>query len=144
MNQAISGFQLPNAPSSPSTAKYAGLAGAVAKLFDWARDVTNQLQIYLNTIQGQLNSQVQGVGEALEPDNSGAIYLTNAIHHIASAAAISSINAPDGFSGPVFLLPDQAFTLVTGGNIAIASQAVVDRLMTIVYDPNAELWYPSY
>jgi hypothetical protein len=65
------------------------------------------------------------------------------IFHISGTAAIAIITVfPSSFRGEVTVIPDGAFTLVTGGNIAKASTAVVNQPMTLYYDGN--LWYPSY
>ena len=73
------------------------------------------------------------------------ISITNAgqIFHVSGTAAIATINLPlTSFIGSVTIIPDGAFTLVTGGNIAVASTAVVGKAMTLHYDGAA--WYPSY
>ena len=143
MNQPLANIQVPNAPTSGDTSKFAGLRNAVHVLFTWARDLTNSLNTIFGNIQDQINSQVQSFGDALD-STTGTLMLTNPNHHVTGAGAITDIIAPSEFSGPVILIPDGAFTLATGGNIALAAQAVVNRAMTVVYDPVAELWYPSY
>ncbi len=143
MNQPLANIQVPNAPTLGNTAKYHGLSQAIARLYEWARDLTNSLNTIFGNIQDQINSQVQCFGDALD-STTGTLMLTNPNHHVTGAGAITDIIAPSEFSGPVMLIPDGAFTLATGGNIALAAQAVVNRAMTVVYDPVAELWYPSY
>ena len=69
--------------------------------------------------------------------------------HITGTAAISTITPPTGctttgFSCTVTLIPDGAFTTVTGGNIALGSTAVVNRALVMTRDVTTALWYPSY
>ena len=62
---------------------------------------------------------------------------------VSGTAAIQTITVPYfGFSGSVTLLPTGAFTTITGGNIAIASTAVVGKALTMTIVGST--WYPSY
>lgn len=66
---------------------------------------------------------------------------------IVGAGLIKNITVPAHFAsagGEIKIIPSAAFTTDTTGNIALASTAVVNRVMTLVYDGNAGLWYPSY
>lgn len=77
--------------------------------------------------------------------SAGTITPTAAVFHITGTAAIQVINAPSGFVTTIlYVIPDAAFTLITGGNIMIASTGVVGKLMTLVYDTVTTKWYPSY
>ena len=102
--------------------------------------IFRQLLSYLGLVTEQLNSQVQGVGSVVASATS--IALSAAIHHVSGTTAIQTIVVPARFTGPVFLIPDAVWTLITGGNIAKAATAVVSRLMTLIFD--GTLWYPSY
>ena len=77
---------------------------------------------------------------------SGAtIAPTMPIHHVSGTAAITTITVPTGFiSGCIGLWPDGIFTTTTGGNIALASTAVVNKIMFMCYDPTLGKWGPSY
>ena len=67
------------------------------------------------------------------------------IHHVSAANAITTITVPTGFiSGCIYLIPDGAWTTTNAGNIAIASTAVVSKVMTMCYEPTANKWFPSY
>ena len=72
------------------------------------------------------------------------------IVHITGTTGISTITVPSNCntSGEVgcsiSLVPDGLWSTATGGNIAIASTAVVSRALTMIYDPATALWYPSY
>jgi hypothetical protein len=58
-------------------------------------------------------------------------------------AAISAITVPNSFPGGcIYLIPDAPFTTDTGGNIALASRAIVNRTLQMCWD--GKKWYPSY
>ena len=67
---------------------------------------------------------------------------------VSGTVAISNITAPgilqNGglYRGCIKMIPTGLFTLATGGNIALASTAVVSRVLEVCYD--GSLWYPSY
>ncbi len=42
------------------------------------------------------------------------------------------------------LIPDALWATATGGNIALASTALVNKALLMTYDPSTSLWYPSY
>ena len=71
----------------------------------------------------------------------------NYITFISGTAAIVNITPPATMvngGGALILIPTDAFTTTTAGNIALASTATVGRAMTMVYDSNTTKWYPSY
>jgi hypothetical protein len=72
------------------------------------------------------------------------IAATGSIFHITDAATpIQGILLPyAGFVGSITLLPDAAFTTITGGNIALGTTAVIGKALIMTYDGSA--WYPSY
>jgi hypothetical protein len=71
------------------------------------------------------------------------IALTSSIHHITGTGSVQTMSLPvTGFVGCVYLVPDAAFTTVTGGNIAKASTAVVDKTLIMCFDGTD--WTPSY
>ena len=81
--------------------------------------------------------------------SAATIAPTTGVVHITGAAAISTITPPTGcttigFSCSITLIPDGAFTTITGGNIASASAAVVNRPLVMTRDITYGLWYPSY
>jgi hypothetical protein len=74
---------------------------------------------------------------AIQIEEAGQIF------HVSGTAAIDTIFlASTSFRGSVTIIPDGAFTLITGGNIGKASTATVGRAMTLHYD--GSFWYPSY
>jgi hypothetical protein len=64
---------------------------------------------------------------------------------LSGTAAISTINLPSlSFAGQVCAIPTGIWTTATGGNIALASTAIVGRQLCWTYLPGQSLWYPSY
>lgn len=94
--------------------------------------------------QGALPSKV---GTAIA--SASTIAPTALTTHITGTTAINTITPPTvlaqtGGGGCFYLIPDAAFTTGTSGNIAIASTAVVGRLMIMCYDNATTKWYPNY
>ena len=106
----------------------------------YARSLTPALRQWSNDVTNQVNTQSQTFGAVLA--SATTVTLTNCFHHISGTAAIVNLIAPKGFTGPVYLIPDGLWTTTTGGNIALASTAVVNKVLIMVYD--GALWYPSY
>lgn len=145
MNQILQTQQPPNPPNPSSLGakpSFSAVAAVVTALLTWAQNFTNWVSINLQAIRTQINTQVQGVGAALA--SAATITPTSAIHHVTGTAAISTITPPSGFSGNIWLIPDGAWTMTTGGNIAIGVTAVVNQVLAMTYDPTPALWYPSY
>ena len=86
---------------------------------------------------------VEAVGTAIA--SAATIAPTRGITHITGTAAVATITVPvSGFTGTITLIPDGAFTTTTAGNIALASTAIVNRMMRMTYDSGTSKWYPSY
>lgn len=96
---------------------------------------------YHDQLTGQ-QALFQGVGSVLS--SSASITPTATIHHISGTITISTINTPySGFTGSITLIPDGAWlTTLIGGNIGLASIAVVGKALTLIYDGSK--WWPSY
>ncbi len=87
------------------------------------------------------------VGSAIA--SAATIAPTAPLTHVTGTTQINNINvppqfAPSGFGGCLRLIPDDAFTTGTRGNIATASTAVVSRTLEMCYDYATAKWYPSY
>ncbi len=92
---------------------------------------------------GQNWSLLYGTTKGANIASAGTIAPVATITHITGSAAISTITIPvASFVGCLKLVPDGAFTLATGGNIALASTAVVNRTLEVCYDGTS--WTPSY
>lgn len=98
------------------------------------------------TILGTLATSAGGGASTIA--SAGTIAPTSLVHFVSGAVPISNITPPAGIlnnGGVLILIPTGAWTLAAGGNIAIASNAVVSRAMILVYDTSSGgKWYPSY
>ncbi len=97
----------------------------------------------------QISSGIPVVVEGAAVASASTITPTGPIFHVTGTTAIATINAPTFCSltqaaCSIRVIPDGAFTTTTGGNIALASTAVVDRVIEFTYDGTAAKWYPSY
>jgi hypothetical protein len=144
VNQPIGKVNIPPPPNiRPDHLKtYSGLARAVSAIAEWHHTSSRYLNKKLNEFQEQSNTQVQGVGATIA--STATITVSAAIHHITGANTITTINAPAGFSGPVHLLADGAFSLGIGGNINLARGPYsVGQVAILVYDPATAMWSPN-
>jgi hypothetical protein len=70
------------------------------------------------------------------------------ITFVSGTTAISTITPPPEMvgGGQITLIPTGLWTtsVVTGGNIALASTAVLNRALILTYNTATGLWYPSY
>lgn len=69
---------------------------------------------------------------------------TSYMTHVSGTVEVTTITVPAGCAQTctIVLIPDAAFTLATGGNIAEASTADANQALFLVWDGSA--WYPSY
>lgn len=75
--------------------------------------------------------------------SAATITPTGPVFHVTGTTAINTINLPyTGFIGTIRIIPDGLFTTGTSGNIALASTAVVSKVLEMTYDGTK--WYPSY
>ena len=125
MNQSIASLFLPTLPT-----------GKTLRAYD--RELNQKLRTWADSVNSQVNTQVQGVGANLP--SATTITLTNYIHHVTGAQAIQNIIAPSGFTGTVALIADGAWSLITGGNIATSLTATPGTVEQVTFD--GTLWYP--
>lgn len=99
------------------------------------------------------NTWVPGFGNDITPpaptaavaSAAGLITPSGPLFHITGTAAITGFNIPTGFSfGGFCAVPDGIFTTTNANNIALASTAVVSKVLCWTYDPNSTKFYPSY
>lgn len=79
--------------------------------------------------------------------SAATIAVTTPSARISGTTTITTITPPPGVKdsgGQVVLIPTGLWSTNTGGNIALASTAVVNKALTMTWDPFASLWYPSY
>jgi hypothetical protein len=128
----------------------ASLTGA-AQIGAGTNAASNTLQFQtINFLDNSGNAEFktlsQSVGTAIA--SATTIAPTNGIVHVTGTTAIATITVPavlsggGTFTGCLNLIPDGLWTTTTAGNIALASTAVVSRVLTVCYDGTK--WYPSY
>jgi len=77
--------------------------------------------------------------------SAGTITPTGQFFHVTGTTQINTISVPfTGFIGSIRIIPDGVFTTGTSGNIALASTAVVGKVLEMTYDGSIQKWYPSY
>ena len=75
--------------------------------------------------------------------SAATITASNKIFHVTGVAEITTINPPANFSeSQITIIPDGIFTTAIGGNIGLASIAVVGKALVLTWD--GVHWYPSY
>ena len=110
---------------------------------DWIRDFQKNFFPWFDALQMLVTNDVQCSPKATTIASAATLKISAPIHHVSGVSAISNITGmPKNFTGPVWLIPDGAWTLVTGGNIARAANASVNRVMLVVFD--GVNWYPGY
>ena len=88
---------------------------------------------------GTLQNDISGGNLA----SAATIAPTGYLNYVTGSVEITTITVPyTGFAGSIVLIPDAAFTLATGGNIAKAAQGVQYRAMKMTYVNG--YWYPEY
>ena len=79
--------------------------------------------------------------------SAGTIAPTTSITFISGTTTINTITAPSGIAstgGQITLIPTDLWSTGTSGNIALATTAVVNRALIMIYDAQTAKWYPSY
>lgn len=105
----------------------------------WTRQLLLVLQRVVDDLLGQVNTAVQGVGDVLAA--SSRLTITHPIHHVSGTGTIYTIDAPAGFTGPLWLIPDGSWAIGLGGNVSVAVGAVTtDKALCLIYD--GTVWSP--
>jgi hypothetical protein len=101
---------------------------------------SSSLTSAINKLTEQANADVT-IGAVLVA--APTIKVHAQFHHVAGTAAIKDIIAPSGFTGgAIHLIPDGLWTTVTGGNIGVATTAVVGKVLALIFD--GAMYWPSY
>lgn len=135
-------FSLPKLPATAVATRRtldATFIDALRILKGWALDVTVQV-----------NTQVQGVGELLTANAD--ITVSSAIHHVTGSTTITTITLPTqqvgmtaigavtrdratpAFTGPVWLIADDGFSVGTGGNISAGRTYAAGEAAALIFD----------
>lgn len=81
---------------------------------------------------------------------AGLVTPSGPLFHITGALAITGFNVPVGFNataeggGQICVIPDGTFTTTTANNIALASIAVVNKLLCWAWDATNSKFVPTY
>jgi hypothetical protein len=130
-------------------ANFGAVTSSSVQLGPGTNSITGTIQYASFTFMDQNgNAAAKTLGQRLGAAIASAstIAPTSGITHITGTATISTITIPTvlygTFRGCLTLIPDGLWSTTTGGNIAIASTAVVGKVLTMCDDGTS--WYPSY
>ncbi len=121
---------------------------STVKINPWV-NVTNGRMWLCSSVS---NTWVPGWQNDLQPSTTatvasaaGLITPSGPLFTISGTAAITGFTKPTGFShGQFCAIPSGIFTTTTANNIALASTAVVNRLLCWTYNPSTDKFVPSY
>ena len=101
--------------------------------------------ITLSWVPGWQNDYATPAVTTAVASAAGAILPSGQLFHVTGTAAITGFTLPVGYAGgPFCVIPDGIFTTTTAGNIALASTAVVNRLLCFAYDATNSKFVPGY
>ena len=109
------------------------------KIVHYQMLLNRELKKILTGIHDQINNAVQGIGADIT--SAGEITPDHAIHRVTGTATIETINAPQGFSGPLFLIAVDSFRLRAANNIASDYVATPGMMAILLYDPIRQQWH---
>lgn len=103
-------------------------------------------------VPGFYNPYTSGAEEvtAAVASAAGLITPSGPLFHITGALAITGFNIPIGFNasanggGQICVIPDAIFTTTTANNIALASTAVVNKILCWSWDATNSKFVPTY
>ncbi len=134
MNKVIAPVQLPKVTAADLYPPKRG--------FPYLTQLKQTLEEHINKLTQAHNTATQQVGPPIASDTTIAV--SNYMHHVTGTNAISTIKPSPGHSGPIALIADGAFSLTTGGNIAIAGGPyTAGQHVSLVYDDQMGMWFPS-
>lgn len=79
--------------------------------------------------------------------SASTIAPTKSVTFVSGVTTINTITAPAGIAaagGQITIIPTGLWSTGTSGNIALATTAVVNKALIMVYDAQTTKWYPSY
>jgi len=121
------------------------LSVATGRAWNCATSTTSTVQLWSAFDPGV--PVVEGAVLALSTAGT-TIAPTNPLHHVSgTSSAFATITVPAALApnGCLALIPDAVWTsTASGGNIAVASTAIVNKVMTFCYDSVNSKWVPSY
>ena len=130
MNQRVAQFLLHPLPAkSDPVAWDRWFRGNYRAIQTWATQITQQV----NGHTQYANSPILTAAPTLVLAGASNIF------HVAGTAPISNFDAGPGHTGPIWLIADDLWRTVLGGNIHEAIHVVVGRTYSWVYDGTK--WY---
>ena len=111
--------------------------------FGWAQSMYQALTDWCKQVTDVINTgnQVQNVVPSVA--SATTIAITAFITHVTGTVAIENITVESDFGGQIVLIADDAWTLITGGNIARAAAPGIAQALTLTYDHTLQMWFPS-
>jgi hypothetical protein len=105
--------------------------------------------VTLGWVPGFLNTSAPAGVTAAVASAAGQITPSGPLFHITGSAAITGFLYPIGLgagqpAASFCTIPDGTFTTTTANNIALASTAVVNKLLCWTWDNTNAKWVPSY
>jgi hypothetical protein len=78
--------------------------------------------------------------------SAATIIVSAPVTFVSGTTGIDNIQVPLNMvgGGQIVLIPTGLWSTTTSGNIALATTAVVSRVVIMVYDSVTNKWYPSY
>lgn len=133
----------PNSPNDLGPVKdWKAVVQKVSEVARWSRDLGNWLS---TSVVGPTQTKVNGLTSGFSTVASDtSVNLSTAVTHVTGTNTITTITPGSGFSGVAWLIADDAFSLGTGGNIALARGPYTPgQAVKVVYDPTTATWYPE-
>lgn len=92
------------------------------------------------------NKGIRGGAMGSAVASATTIAPTGPYFHVTGVTDVVTITAPAECTAgcEITIIPDGVFATTTAGNIALASTAVVNKALRMVYDAATVKWYPSY
>ncbi len=116
--------------------------GTVSPTWKLSVGATNQWGVDSNGITHQTIGTAIASATTIAP-------ITQVVHvtgttTISTITAVANCTATANTACQITIIPDGLFATTTGGNIAVATVAVVSKAIIFTYDQGTALWYPSY
>jgi hypothetical protein len=117
---------------------------------------TNPEQVPVNGMLGKLafmdsdaphSGALKTLQQAPTLASAATIIPTTLVTFISGTTSIVNITVPEALiktGGEIRLIPTGLWATTSAGNIALATTAIVGKLLVLVYDAGTSKWYPSY
>ena len=143
MNPPLQFKDPPNPPTALGMQKdWKAIVQKVGEMARWSRDLGVWIHsTVIDPVQTKVNGLTSGFSTA---SSSSTVQLSTAVTHVTGTNTITNLTPGQGFSGVAWLIADGAFSLGTGGNIALArGPYTVGQAVKVIYDSSTGMWYPE-